>query len=165
MIKKSFLAEDNPPLGEIVRRDFQRYLVADGNPDEIFAHLAGYMGKYLAPVLKLDAVHGRRQNFYNDAVQAERFFFCLMVISRHNYRPLCNRWKLLPDFIPFGKLFQKNNLSTACAGGKRGDLFHDQLRGLAIGRFVRTQSLKFLRTDGSAIVHGNLCGFDSSRPF
>lgn len=81
---KSLLAEDYPAFGEIVGGYFQRYFVADGNSDEMFAHLAGNMGKNFIAVLKSDPVHRRRQNFDDHAIQAESFFFCLMTIFSHN---------------------------------------------------------------------------------
>ena len=54
-------------LGEIVGRNLDSHLVAGGDPDEVFPHLAGNMRQHLVAVLEADIVHRCRQYFYHRA--------------------------------------------------------------------------------------------------
>src|SRR5215471_21802269 len=56
-----FIAVDDPPAGQVIRRKLHRNLVSRENTDEILAHLAGDMRQYLVLVLQLHAKHSVRQ--------------------------------------------------------------------------------------------------------
>ena len=65
------LAVDDPALGEVVRRDFNRHPVARHDPDEILAHLARDVGENAMAALQLDHELGVRQGLDDAALRCE----------------------------------------------------------------------------------------------
>ena len=51
-------AEDDPPLGQVVRGKFNADLIARDNANKILAHSSGDMGQDLVSVLQLDSETG-----------------------------------------------------------------------------------------------------------
>jgi hypothetical protein len=69
------MPESNPRLSEIVRRHLDIHLVTNTDANEVFAHLAGNMGKDLVAVGKGHTKHRARQDLRYRAGQLNWFFF------------------------------------------------------------------------------------------
>ena len=79
MQELSFMAVGNAALRQVIRRNFHRYFVADGDFDEELAHFAGNVGENFMPVLKADRIHRGRQNLDHSS----GYFDCFIVGTCH----------------------------------------------------------------------------------
>jgi hypothetical protein len=61
-------------LGQVVRGHFQSHTVADGEPDKMFAHLAGHMSQHFVLVIQRNAKHGAGQNGPDRSFKFNRLF-------------------------------------------------------------------------------------------
>ena len=75
------VAVSDPALGQVVRGDLDGDPVSGRDLDEVLAHLARDMGKYLVAVLQLYLVHGSREDLYDEAFNS----YCMVFFS-HNQR-------------------------------------------------------------------------------
>jgi hypothetical protein len=63
------------PLGQVIRRHFNKDFVASQNANAVLAQLAGSVADNLMFVFKADAKRGVGQQFYDSALKFEQFFF------------------------------------------------------------------------------------------
>jgi hypothetical protein len=68
------MAERDPSLAQVIRRDLQRHLVAGDDADVVLAHLARGVGDEIVPVVQANAVAGVGKYVCHDAVHFEHFF-------------------------------------------------------------------------------------------
>src|SRR5882724_571188 len=70
-----FTAEDDPTLGEVVGREFDRDPVAGQDADVVLAHAAGDVGEYHMAVVQFDAEGGVGKGLHHLAFHLDAFFF------------------------------------------------------------------------------------------
>ena len=83
--EQSFLPEDDPATGKVIRREFYLDLVAGEDADEVFAHFAGDVAEDLAggaALVKAELEHGVGQRGSNSRFDFDRFRFGQGAISR-----------------------------------------------------------------------------------
>jgi len=69
----SGFTESDPGFGEIVGGHFDRHTITGHDANEVFPHLAGYVGKDDVPVGHLHPKHGSRQDLHDDTFSSYRF--------------------------------------------------------------------------------------------
>jgi hypothetical protein len=67
----------DPTSGEVVRGEFNLYLVARKDADVVHAHLSGNMGQNLVAVFELDPKHGVWEGLGDRAFEHDRIFLRL----------------------------------------------------------------------------------------
>lgn len=74
--ERSFLllAENDPALGKIIRRDLQCYRITGKDPDEIQTHFAADMSKHIVFVGQFYSEHCVREKFPDDAIDLDEIF-------------------------------------------------------------------------------------------
>ena len=82
-------AERDSRFGQVVGGHFQSYTVANGEADEVFAHLAGDMREDFMLVVQRHSEHGARQNRFDNAFQFDRLF------CAHNIQTVLRRWNAI----------------------------------------------------------------------
>ena len=76
-------AERDASFGEIVGGHLDADLVAHGEADEMFAHLAGNVGEdFVLIVVQRDLEHGTRQNRFDDAFQLNGLLYAHKLLLR-----------------------------------------------------------------------------------
>ena len=70
----SFLAKNDPRLGQVVGRQFHFHFVARHDPDEMLAHLAGNMSQDVAIPRQIDAEHRPGQHLRHRSFRHDLFF-------------------------------------------------------------------------------------------
>lgn len=63
--KNLFIAQNNPPLGQIIRTHLKRYAIPWQQADIVDAHPAGNMGEDFMSIIETDAKGGARQCLYD----------------------------------------------------------------------------------------------------
>ena len=94
------MAVGDAPLAKVIRRDFNRHLVANRDLDEELPHLARDVCEHLVPVVQLDLVHGGRENLRDGS----RDLYSLVIVFCHAGKFIKNRFE-----TQGGKLKLKQN--------------------------------------------------------
>lgn len=68
-------AKDDPPLGQVIWREFHAHFVAGNDTDEILAHFASHVGQHLVTGLELDAKPRICQRLHHGAEDFKSSFF------------------------------------------------------------------------------------------
>lgn len=71
------MTENNPSLGQIVRRHFNLNFVPSGDADEVFPHFPADVSENFVAVFKLYPVHGRGENLVDDTVDLNEILIFL----------------------------------------------------------------------------------------